>query len=402
MARRQTSDPTIGERIRVRRQLRGWSIRYAADRAGLSHSTLSRIEKGRVSVDNRFTIAGIAAALECPVAELTGQPGTPADRDAAAARAAAPAILQALIETDLSQDPTTTPRPIEALEQEAALIGTLRLGCDYTRAARLLPPLLRETHAATRGPDRQTALRLLARTADTASFVVRYIGYPVESYLAAKLGRQAAEALEDPVILGLTTWSLIHAATGCGAYGRALTLAEREADTMQRHVDASGGAEMLGQLFMSRAFAAYATGQRGDAQTWIRRAVPLAERTGDSHKLGLMFGPTNIRLWQISMETDGGEPGRAVEIARDTDPAAAGMSISRQVAFWSDTARALGRLRQDREAVRMLLHAERLSPLRVHSSPLIQEAARALLDRAQRRAGGRELRGLCERMGLAR
>jgi transcriptional regulator with XRE-family HTH domain len=400
MARRPTQDPRLGERIQTRRKLRGWSIRFAADRAGLSHSTWSRIERGLVSADNRFVIADIAAALECSVSELTGQPGTPPDRDAAAARAAAPAILQALIEVDLSQDPTCTPRPIDELDREAALVGELRLACDYARAARLLPPLLRETHAAIRGPDKLAALRLLARTADNTSFIIRYIGYPTEAWLAAERGRQAAEALEDPVILGLTTWSRVHAATGCGAYRRALTLAQREVEEMQRHADACAGPEMLGQLYMSCAFAAYAVGQYDDAKTWVQQAVPLAERTGDSHQLGLMFGPTNIHLWQISMEVDGGEPGHAVEIARSTNPAAAGLSVSRQVAYWSDTARALARLRRDREAVRMLLHAERLAPVRVRSSPLIQETTRTLLDRAQRRAGGSELRGLCERMNI--
>ena len=38
---------TVGERIRARRLLRGWSMRYAASRAGVSHATWSRIERGR-------------------------------------------------------------------------------------------------------------------------------------------------------------------------------------------------------------------------------------------------------------------------------------------------------------------------------------------------------------------
>jgi tetratricopeptide (TPR) repeat protein len=345
-------------------------------------------------------IADIATALECSVADLTGQPGMPPDPDAAAARTAVPAIIQALIETDLSEGPTGTSRPIEELKREAELIGDLRLRCDYAQAARLLPHLLRELHAATHGPDRQVALQLLARTADNTSFIIRYLGYPTEAWLAAERAHEAAEALEDPVILALATWSRIHAATGCGAYRRALTLAERGVDEMQRHVNVWAGSEMLGQLHLSSAFTSYAVGQHDDARAWVDQAALLAERTGDSRRLNLMFGPTNIRLWQISMEVDGGEPGRAVEIARATNPAAAGLSVSRQVAYWSDTARALTRLRQDREAVRMLLRAERLAPVRVHSSPLIQETARTLLDRAQRRAGGPELRGLCERMNV--
>ena len=74
MARRTLSDPAIGERIRDRRNLLGYSIRFAADRAAISHTTWSRIERGLVSADNRFTLAAIAEALRCPVGALTKAP----------------------------------------------------------------------------------------------------------------------------------------------------------------------------------------------------------------------------------------------------------------------------------------------------------------------------------------
>ena len=122
-------------------------------------------------------------------------------------------------------------------------------------------------------------------------------------------------------------------------------------------------------------------------------------RTGDTETLWLWFGPTNLNLWRISMETDGGDPGRAVSIARTTNPSAIPARM-RQVAFHTDTARALARTRKDREAVRHLLVAERAAPQYVHSSGLVQETARALLERSQRQAAGAELRGLCDRMGL--
>ncbi|MFD0520219.1 helix-turn-helix domain-containing protein [Paractinoplanes durhamensis] len=65
MTPRRNADPEVGERIRARRLLRGWSIRYAASRAGVSHATWSRIERGRQAADNRFMLADIAGALEC-------------------------------------------------------------------------------------------------------------------------------------------------------------------------------------------------------------------------------------------------------------------------------------------------------------------------------------------------
>jgi pimeloyl-ACP methyl ester carboxylesterase len=67
-------DPSIGERIRARRLIRGWSVRHAADRAGVSHATWSRIERGRQAADNRFMLADVAAALECSPADLAGVP----------------------------------------------------------------------------------------------------------------------------------------------------------------------------------------------------------------------------------------------------------------------------------------------------------------------------------------
>ena len=61
----------------------------------------------------------------------------------------------------------------------------------------------------------------------------------------------------------------------------------------------------------------------------------------------------------------------------------------------------LARINRDREAIRMLITAERLGPQRVRNSPEAIECARTLLERSRRAAAGAELRGLCERMGVA-
>src|SRR3569833_1971901 len=91
---------TIGERIRDRRLIRGWSVRHAADRAGVSHATWSRIERGRQAADNRFVLAGIAAALECSPDELAGVPVPVTDRAAMAAQAGVYAIRKSLVDID--------------------------------------------------------------------------------------------------------------------------------------------------------------------------------------------------------------------------------------------------------------------------------------------------------------
>ena len=107
-------DPSIGDRIRSRRELHGWSIRHAASRAGVAHSTWSRIEHGTLGTDNRFILAKVAEALEWSLSDLA-QTVPPTDADSVAAFLGVSAVRQALIETDLDEVGTVVPRPLTVL-----------------------------------------------------------------------------------------------------------------------------------------------------------------------------------------------------------------------------------------------------------------------------------------------
>ena len=398
MTPRPSGDPDIGQRIRARRHLRGWSIRYAASRAGISHATWSRIERGRQAADNRFTLADIAAALDCALAELTGVPVPAADRQVVAAHADVHPIRQALVDIDLSEPETQPSAPVTALARTVTLVDTLRQACDYAGAARLMPNLLRDLHAETAGPDRVGAMRLLCDATFIASSVLRNLGRPADAWLGAERCRDAAEATDDLLLRGYAAYARACAAAGCGSYQRALTLAERAADELRGYTNQAGISEMLGSLLLICAMASSGRGRPDDSRAFSAEAAELARRTGETATMNLYFGPTNVAIWQIGIEADGGDPGRAAEIARATNPAAIPVGF-RQVFYYADTARALTRLRsRDSEAIRFLLAAERLAPQHVHTSALARETTRALLDRSNRRAGGTELRGLAERL----
>lgn len=389
---------SIGERIRVRRLLRGWSVRHAASRAGLSHATWSRIERGLQAADNRFVLAEIAAALECSPADLAGVPVPAADRAAMAARAGVYGIRQALVDLDLTDDAGRAAPPVAELARTAALVDTLRQACDYAGTARLLPELLRDLHAAARGPERQAALRLLCDLTSIASSVVRNLGHPAEAWLAAERCRDAAESAADPVLLGGAAYARATAASACGSFQRSLTLASAAVDALRPRSAVPGGAEMLGSLLLVCAYASRGLKKLDDSRAWADEAAGLAARTGETTTLGMFFGPTNVNIWRIGIEVDGGDPGRAAELARATNPSTIAAGF-RQVFYYADTARAYARLRgRDREAIRYLMTAERLAPQHVHTSPLVRETTRALLERSRRQAGGTELRGLGERM----
>ena len=397
MARRTLSDPAIGERIRDRRNLLGYSIRFAADRAAISHTTWSRIERGLVSADNRFTLAAIAEALRCPIGALTNAPH-PTTRTGAETGGVVYELTRAAVEADLEYEPDRPAGPIAASLRELDLIHDLCSRCDYTAAARRLPDLLRDLHAAAYGPDREPALRGLVLAQHAARFTLRYLNEHAGEYLIADRAQQAAQALGHPVMLGLASYTHAHAVIACGLFGRALRLVERAADELHPHLSLPEAPELYGQLLLTQAFCHYAMGHADDSTSRITEAQSIADRTGETTALRLMFGPTNINFWRVAMEADGESPGRAVEIASDTNPQAIAQ-ISRQTSYYLDTARALARIGKDREALRLLLTAERMAPQGVRT-PLVIETTRGLLERARRGTGWTELRGLCERLGI--
>lgn len=402
---RASADPGIGDRIRDRRLLRGWSVRHAASRAGLSHATWSRIERGRQAADNRFVLADIAAALECAPDDLAGEPVPAADRDALAARAGVHAVRQALVDGEVPDDatgaePAGAGPPVAELARTVALADALRQACDYAGTARLLPDLLRDLHTAAAGPDRRRALRLLCEATFIASSVVRNLGHPGEAWLAAQRCHEVALRTGDPVLLGYAAYARAAAATACGSYRRGLDLAATAAGELAPHTGSPGGSEMLGSLQLICAHASRGLRRPDESRAWSAEAAALAGRTGETTTMGLYFGPTNVNIWRVGIEADGGDPGRAAEIAAVTNPAAIAAGF-RQVFFYADTARAYARLPgRDRTAVRYLLTAERLAPQHMHTSALAQETTRVLLERS-RRAGNSALRGLAARMRVA-
>lgn len=401
MARRTVRDPAIGDRVKQRREVLGWSVRFAASRAGISHATWSRIGRGEQSADNRFVLGAIAEALRCPVVDLTGQTATAANGVVAELDAAAYETVLAVTEADLvDYEPTVEPQSAAELRREVDLIRDLCLRCDFRGANRRLPDAIRRTYAAVGTPDRDAALGLLVEAVEASRDAVRYTSQAASAGFIAERGRQAAQLLADPVLLGLSGWTVVQAALAAGRYHRAAAAAERGFDALSPYADAPRARETMGQLLMCAAFANRAVGDVDAAATRVDEASRLAEQTGDTDTFGLYFGPTNIGIWRVGMEADGGEPGRAVEIANGINPTAIESRI-RQVSFSLDTGRALARLRRDEPATRMLLTAERLAPQRLRSDPLVTETVRGLLERSQRNAIGVELRGLCERIGMA-
>jgi transcriptional regulator with XRE-family HTH domain len=394
-------DPTIGDRIRDRRELLDLSIRGAALAAGLSHTTWSRIERGERSANNRFVLARMAQAMRCPVSDLTGERAVPDTREAATTKAAVTEAFRAIVAAD-PEYPSAAAMvpPLEVLKERVVTIRRLRVACDYAKALQLVPETVGCLHPLLSGPDWREAMRLLILAEEATASIVRYQGSVHASAMIAERMRDTARQLEEPVMVALAAFQRSHAASSCGVYNYSRAVASGAADALASHGGGQGASELLGMLMLTTAYACYGDGAPGDATAYITEAKRLAERTGDTMTFSLFFGPTNIRIWEISMEADGGDPGRALALARNTDPQRV-PQVQRQATYHLDTGRALAYLGRDDEALSNLMEAERLAPAHVRADPLVWETVRDIVERRQRRAVAPEVRAFCGRLGVA-
>jgi hypothetical protein len=264
----------------------------------------------------------------------------------------------------------------------------------------MLPSLIRDLRTAAAGPDRARALRLLARLAEAASFAVRYTGSPYAAPVASDYARHAAQALGDPVMIAFGEWARAHSALGCGLHARAGHITANAISELDASRAAGDGQhEMLGMLHLTHAFAMVGAGRQQDAVDPLAEAYTLARLTGETDTLALMFGPTNVRLWELAILTDGGDPLDALALSADVNVQII-PSASRQSTFYIDVARAAARTGETDRASKLLETAERIAPQRVHGDPLVVETVRGLLEAARRRATGTRLQGLAQRMAV--
>ncbi|MFI6131452.1 helix-turn-helix domain-containing protein [Micromonospora sp. NPDC051141] len=379
----------MGDRIRARRELRGWSIRHAASRAGISHTSWSRIERGQQRTD-RYMIVDLAAALECSAVDLTGQAYTPADRQLDAARIDAERLWRAMMDNPMGVRSDTT-AVAEQVRREAALVRDLYGRCDYAGALRRLVDLVPAMHGLV---DRRAALTEMVPVYGVAMGALLNVSYPAHAWLAAERCAEAAGLLDDPVAVGVAAANRARVSAYSGAYRPAREWCDAAAADLAGSA-AQGALDVLGFLHLARALHLAGLRDFAGAQDHLVEAGLIAAHTGETDSWDLAWGPRNVALWRMAFLLDTGRPEAAMATAAGVD--LTGLPAVRQVYFWLDMGRAAEAVGRDREAVRMLLAAERVGPQHARSSVAARETARSLLRGG---AASPELRGLCERMSL--
>jgi transcriptional regulator with XRE-family HTH domain len=394
----------FGRRLREVRIWRELTLREVAGLAGRSFSFWGQVERGEQAVTNRNTLEAMAGALRVHPSELTEQPWTRQDAAGAEAHAGLSGIEIALERYELGVDPEV---PVRAWPQiQADLDRLVRLTdhvVDYTATGELAPALIGELQAAyVRLPQRRREVLLgLIDAHRVAMRTAKDLGGHGLPRLAAHAVQQCAEALNDPVWLGCAT-VVRGFATGeldrAGQYRRSVAAAE----ALTGQLDSSDAVQACGMLHLLAALAAGACGDHDASVTHLDEASALAGRmdTEVGSWARVFFGPTSVGTWRTHIAAVGGEHGQALQAAKTAHPEL--LPKRYQAFFWSEVGRALCAGKKTRQkGVHVLLHAEQLAPQLIHTDVFVRETVAGLLRQARRDAGGRELRGLAWRMGIA-
>ncbi|MGH3781953.1 MAG: helix-turn-helix domain-containing protein [Pseudonocardiaceae bacterium] len=395
----------LGRRVRELRCWRRLTLREAAGLAGLSFSFWGQVERGEKPVATRRTLEAMAEALRVHPAELTGQPWTPQDPAGADMGATLMGIETALERYELGTDPGLTVRDWPQIQADLDRLVTItHATSDHASMGELASVLLGELHGRylRRPQQRREVLLALMMAYTSAVWSAKRLGDRGLPILAARAVQQCAETLEDPVWLGYAAW-LRDNATGqldrAAHYQRSVGAAQ----TLTSKLGSSDAVQACGMLHLSAALAAGAQADHDSVATHLNEASALADRmdTEVGTWANLWFGPTNVGIWRTSVAVEIGEHGKALEAAKTVHPELLPGHV-RQAEFWADVGRALvaGKKTRDK-GVRVLLHAEELAPQRIRHDLLVREVVAGLLRQARRDAGGRELRRLAWRMGIA-
>jgi transcriptional regulator with XRE-family HTH domain len=392
-------DAHIGRRVREVRTWRQMSLTATAGLAGISTGYLSLIERGLKPITKRSLLESLAHALQVTPSELTGKPYAPSDPASSDSHAAMALLADTLMAWHVGEQADTPPRPWGAVEAEARyLTGVLRPQSDYAAQAELLPRLIVDLLSFVDHPDRRVnALTELIFAYHASGNVAQRLGFGGLPALAVERMRQAAEALADPVWLAFTGWARAHVLSGTNRV-RQYDLATKVADDQKARI------EVRGMANLTAALASSALGNEQDAATHLDEASTLARKidpeTSPWGHGSLNFGRTNVGIWRVAVGVELGELGKVSAAAKAIYPES--ITRSRQCAFWIDYGRALVAERKTRdEGVAALLRADEIAPQQARSNAFMRETVADLLGSARRDAGGRELRGLAWRLGIA-
>ncbi|MFD6340230.1 helix-turn-helix domain-containing protein [Streptomyces sp. NPDC060131] len=408
-----------GAVVRLARRAAELTQAQLGQATGYTAASISRMERGKQPMRDMLLLQRIADALNIPrqLLGLAGRhapppgPGTVPRPPAGATRVAGPDLFEE------GEDPVRRRNLLAGLAATATgtVLGTASQGPAAARPALTgLEDLLLHRGGDLTGtePTRQTvtaALDASRRDFGTCRYDTLARALPQRIALAQALGRERPDGQEPSATAvaglysiatrlciklgedGLAAVTADRALTAALSGADALTVAEAHrmvssswrrqghytratdvAVTAAQHLAAdrtTPQAQRLsvqGNLYATAAYTAAKNGDRATAHTLIAEAEATAKRLGqDQSPAGTaFFGPSQVRLHQISVSHLLGDAGQAIDHARHIT-AATLPTAERRARYWIDVARAFDQWNKPAPCYRALLAAEEAAPQEV-------------------------------------
>jgi transcriptional regulator with XRE-family HTH domain len=371
--------------LAARRAAVGYSQEALAEKLGVDRTTIARWEHGQ-GKPQPWTRPKLAAALGISVDQLgtlldnplpswavASPPSPVATPDLAATIASQlPTLRQVLDACDMPDDGPT--RSIGQLRDVVTAVVGHRLESNYGLLARELPALLSELMRARLSCSdsvRGEIAGLLVQAYRAADAVADKYGHYDLSARIIELMRQTAQETDDELVSAAVSYVRTEVFFANGKLDTGRRLLEHAASSMTPGRSASAAAT-YGALHMRAAVTAARARQPGLARDHLAEAEQAAQRAPEGVYLGTAFGPSSVRIHQVSLGVELGDVGAALTAARNWIPSPA-IPAERRSHFYIDVARAHMQAGAHDNARAALFSAQSIAPEHTNSHPLVRE-----------------------------
>ncbi|ANW21301.1 helix-turn-helix domain-containing protein [Streptomyces clavuligerus] len=387
-----SQDDHIGARIADYRKLRHLTQAGLAQRAGVSRTTVAKIEAG-LSPATPPIVAAVARVLEVDVAVLNGQPYLSELQADHLDRMIAP-LSDALDLYDLGPDPDITPRPMHRIAADVDRLCAQACATEYRYIGTRLPALLGElttAFAVLPAADRQRTAATLGWAYWTAYEFAYRLGYHDLATIALERMGWMAEQAQDPLLLALRHRHRSAMLLRRGKSELALRVLDRAHHLVGQH-EAPRSVEALavsGTLHLAGAIAA---AQAADDSA-VDGYLGLARRTSEAIGRDVptvywaSFGETNVQHFSVASSVQLGHLGQAMKAAR-TLVFPADHPRMRVGRYHIEMAQAYARMGKAEAAENALHQARRVAPQQARYHPLVRETIAVLVRRRRRAPDG--------------
>lgn len=397
-----------GQQLARARRRRGLSQVVLAGLIGRSESWLSQVERGARSIDSHSVLTQLTEILGVSLDDLA------VDESGGGMRryeAAAP-IRDAM--TSYETLPSLLARTsLEAqfadltwLSNELRAVNRLYQAAHYDTAGQRLPHLIKAAeHAAHSTPAkrRRVAHTLRALVYQSVAMILNRVGEAELAWMAADRSLAAAQDADNPLLAAASAYRLGYVFVRMRKPEKAKSLALSSAAALGQTSDRRdpqrlslvGGLHLVGVTAAARQF------DRAEVDASLKQARRIAVALGgDYNHFWTAFGPTNVRIHELSAAVTFGDPRHAIDIGESLNVSRLAPGLrGRRAQVGLDLARAYGQQRKDAAAVNTLLEAEHISPELVRYDPRTHDLLTVLIKR-EHRASTLQLRGLAHRAGV--